>query len=89
MLNIAIKNRDRDVFAFCFVFAEFEDAFSVYDKQARGVVKTSSVFKLIRSLGYNPTEAKVWVYMNELGLTGNLAIGCLHSRISIYLASLL
>ena len=50
--------------------AEIEDAFSVFDTNGSGKIKISDVFPLIRSLGHNPLEAAVWVYMNELGLTG-------------------
>lgn len=53
-----------------FRFSEFEDAFSVFDVRGSGLIRVSAVFPLIRSLGHNPLEAKVWVFMNELDLTG-------------------
>ena len=53
-----------------FGFLEFEDAFSVYDVRGNGKIRVGAVFPLIRSLGHNPLEAKVWVFMNELDLTG-------------------
>ncbi|EDO46539.1 predicted protein, partial [Nematostella vectensis] len=51
--------------------AEFEDAFSVYNKDGSDNIKTTLVFNLIRSLGHNPPEHEVWEYLNELGLTAN------------------
>ncbi|KAL9971401.1 hypothetical protein ACROYT_G023921 [Oculina patagonica] len=50
---------------------EFEGAFSVFDVRGSGLIRVSAVFPLIRSLGHNPLEAKVWVFMNELDLTAN------------------
>ena len=49
---------------------EFEDAFCVFDRRGNGFIKMKDVHKAMRSLGYNPSEAELWVYMNELGITG-------------------
>ncbi|KXJ07622.1 Calmodulin-like protein 3 [Exaiptasia diaphana] len=50
---------------------EFEDAFSMFNKDQTGLIKTTKVFSLIRSLGHNPAEHAVWVFLNDLGLTAN------------------
>ena len=67
-----IRKRDNTVLKNIFESTEFEDAFSVYDVRGSGRIKVGAVFPLIRSLGYNPPEAKVWVFMNELDLTGEM-----------------
>ncbi|XP_022789595.1 uncharacterized protein LOC111329227 [Stylophora pistillata] len=73
IINQAIrKENEQDVPLFSNEqIEEFEDAFSVYDVRGTGKIKVGAVFPLIRSLGYNPPEAKVWVFMNELDLTAN------------------
>ncbi|XP_048581454.1 uncharacterized protein LOC116618460 [Nematostella vectensis] len=55
-------------------FEEIEDAFSVFDPDCKGRVKTMDCVPLVRSLGYNLHEAEIWVYMNELGYTGNTKV---------------
>ena len=73
LANWPSKIKEKKHLLFCFfLFTEFEDAFSVYDVQGTGRIKLGAVFPLIRSLGYNPLEAKVWVFMNELDLTGGM-----------------
>jgi Ca2+-binding EF-hand superfamily protein len=49
---------------------EFDDAFSMFSKDLSGSIKITKIFNLIRSIGHNPAEHVVWVYLNELGLTG-------------------
>ncbi|KAJ7393588.1 Troponin C, slow skeletal and cardiac muscle [Desmophyllum pertusum] len=72
-INEAIKKKnEQDIPMFSNEqIEEFEDAFSVYDVNGKGNIKVGDVFPLIRSLGYNPLEVKVWVFMNELDLTAN------------------
>ena len=44
---------------FCGFFAEFHDAFCVFDKKHKGHIGNNDIKLLMRSLGFNPTETEV------------------------------
>ncbi|OAD71097.1 calmodulin [Phycomyces blakesleeanus NRRL 1555(-)] len=42
-----------------FLFAEWKEAFSLYDKKGNSTVSSSNLGDLLRGLGQNPTQAEV------------------------------
>ncbi len=55
-------------------FAEFKEAFSLFDKDGDGTITTKELGTVMRSLGQNPTEAELQDMINEVDADGEHAI---------------
>lgn len=53
-------------------FAEFKEAFSLFDKDGDGTITTKELGTVMRSLGQNPTEAELQDMINEVDADGTL-----------------
>ena len=53
-----------------FPFAEFKEAFSLFDKDGDGTITTKELGTVMRSLGQNPTEAELQDMINEVDADG-------------------
>ncbi|XP_028022296.1 calmodulin-1-like [Balaenoptera acutorostrata] len=53
---------------------EFKEAFSLFDKDGYGTITTKELGTVIRSLGQNPTEAKLQDMINKVAADGNATI---------------
>ena len=53
-----------------FVFPEFKEAFSLFDKDGDGTITTKELGTVMRSLGQNPTEAELQDMINEVDADG-------------------
>ncbi|CAF3942809.1 unnamed protein product [Rotaria sordida] len=51
--------------------AEFQEAFSLFDKDDDGTITTKELGTVMRSLGQNPTEAELQDMINEVDADGN------------------
>ncbi len=51
-------------------FAEFKEAFSLFDKDGDGTITTKELGTVMRSLGQNPTEAELQDMINEVDADG-------------------
>ncbi|CAF3765986.1 unnamed protein product [Rotaria sp. Silwood1] len=51
--------------------AEFQEAFSLFDKDGDGTITTKALGTVMRSLGQNPTEAELQDMINEVDADGN------------------
>lgn len=60
------------LFFFLYIFAEFKEAFSLFDKDGDGTITTSELGTVMRSLGQNPTEAELQDMINEVDADGKL-----------------
>uniref|UniRef100_A0A8C0DRS7 EF-hand domain-containing protein n=1 Tax=Balaenoptera musculus TaxID=9771 RepID=A0A8C0DRS7_BALMU len=49
---------------------EFKEAFSLFDKDGYGTITTKELGTVIRSLGQNPTEAKLQDMINKVAADG-------------------
>ena len=54
----------------CILFAEFKEAFSLFDKDGDGTITTKELGTVMRSLGQNPTEAELQDMINEVDADG-------------------
>jgi len=54
------------------MFAEFKEAFSLFDKDGDGTITTKELGTVMRSLGQNPTEAELQDMINEVDADGTL-----------------
>lgn len=50
--------------------AEFQEAFSLFDKDRDGTITTKELGTVMRSLGQNPTEAELQDMINEVDADG-------------------
>lgn len=53
-----------------FLFSEFKEAFSLFDKDGDGTITTKELGTVMRSLGQNPTEAELQDMINEVDADG-------------------
>ena len=51
-------------------FAEFKEAFSLFDKDGDGTITTKELGTVMRSLGQNPTQAELQDMINEVDADG-------------------
>ena len=51
-------------------FAEFKEAFSLFDKNGDGYISSKELGIVMRSLGQNPTEAELQDMINEVDYDG-------------------
>ena len=56
------------------IFAEFKEAFSLFDKDGDGTITTKELGTVMRSLGQNPTEAELQDMINEVDADGELHV---------------
>ena len=63
-------------------FAEFKEAFSLFDKDGDGTITTKELGTVMRSLGQNPTEAELQDMINEVDADGKQRghIACIHIK---------
>src|SRR6218665_3306374 len=57
-----------------FPSTEFKEAFSLFDKDGDGTIKTKELGTVMRSLGQNPTEAELQDMINEVDADGKLSV---------------
>ena len=57
-------------FHFCLKFAEFKEAFSMFDKNGDGTISSHELGTIMRSLGQNPTESELMDMINEVDIDG-------------------
>jgi len=50
--------------------AEFQEAFSLFDKDGDGTITTKELGTVMRSLGQNPTQAELQDMINEVDADG-------------------
>lgn len=53
---------------------EFQEAFSLFDKDGDGTITTSELGTVMRSLGQNPTEAELQDMINEVDADGRFLL---------------
>ena len=51
-------------------FAEFKEAFNLFDKDGDGTITTMELGTVVRSLGQNPTEAELKEMIHEVDKDG-------------------
>ena len=57
-----------------FLFSEFKEAFSLFDKDGDGTITTKELGTVMRSLGQNPTEAELQDMINEVDADGAILL---------------
>ena len=65
-----IQNSRRHSAYFLFLYPEFKEAFSLFDKDGDGTITTKELGTVMRSLGQNPTEAELQDMINEVDADG-------------------
>ena len=55
---------------YLFLFAEFKEAFALFDKDGDGSITTKELGTVMRSLGQNPTESELQDMINEVDADG-------------------
>jgi len=53
-----------------YIWSEFKEAFSLFDKDGDGTITTKELGTVMRSLGQNPTEAELSDMINEVDADG-------------------
>ena len=53
-----------------FLYPEFKEAFSLFDKDGDGTITSKELGTVMRSLGQNPTEAELQDMINEVDADG-------------------
>lgn len=53
-------------FFFNFVFAEFQEAFNLFDNRGDGKIQQQQIGECLRALGQNPTESDVKKFTHQL-----------------------
>ena len=68
------KSNKLDYFLYVIIgvlyFAEFKEAFSLFDKNGDGFISSKELGIVMRSLGQNPTEAELQDMINEVDFDG-------------------
>ena len=72
------------IILFSFLYSEFKEAFSLFDKDGDGTITTSELGTVMRSLGQNPTEAELQDMINEVDADGKI-IRCEQAHESLVL----
>ena len=57
-------------FSTFFIFLEFKEAFSLFDKDSDGTITSEELGTVMRSLGQNPTKAELEDMINEVDQDG-------------------
>lgn len=66
-----------------FSFAEFKEAFSLFDKDGDGTITTKELGTVMRSLGQNPTEAELQDMINEVDADGKCKTWVIITRVLV------
>ena len=53
-----------------YIFPEFREAFSLFDKDGDGTISSKELGTVMRSLGQNPTEVELQDMINEVDADG-------------------
>ncbi len=69
-LSLGDSVNTRSCFIYLSPFAEFKEAFSLFDKDGDGTITTKELGTVMRSLGQNPTEAELQDMINEVDADG-------------------
>lgn len=75
-LSLGDSVNTRSCFIYLSPFAEFKEAFSLFDKDGDGTITTKELGTVMRSLGQNPTEAELQDMINEVDADGKN--NCVH-----------
>ena len=53
-----------------FIFLEYKDAFSLFDRDKNGIITTRELCAIMRALGFNPTEEELQTMINNVDYDG-------------------